>query len=344
MSEFGLIRLPASRLDPGTVTWSGDTIGGNGNSAEFVGGLVDRPGAGRVVRTPGTTDPMCWTRGTLFNLGYATQLADAGAVNQDIGEGRYWDAPGAWGKAGAVVRHPRTLLIYSNFVLDDLFDRVDAAFSASLSALDVSVFATRAGRLLTSAVLTRGIPLASVDYTHYDLKVGYGPHSGSGRQAMDISASIGSDKFRAGKVFVASLLIAGEGLRGYYRTSTWDDPDNPGAPLPPDISGMTQFANHYSAPGPGAGRSNYVSYVLDDKIQQDLLTLATAAGRFEAVANVAYTPGLAIPDGTGAELVPAGAFTAALAGPHFRAAAYDPTDEDGLWSMVLADAIQFFSS
>lgn len=341
MSTFGVLRLPASVMDRGTVTLA---LPPNPNSLDYAGGLTPSSRAFRVVRTPGSTDPMCWTRGSLYGLGYCDVLADAGVAREDVGGGSfYWDAPGAWGKPGAVVRHPRTLLLYTNFVIDDIFDRVDAAFTARLSDLDVSVLASNDGRLTSGALLTRGIPLASVNYQTYDLEVGTGARA-SGRRFMDISSSVAGTLYRGGKVYVASLLIEGEGLRGYYRTTTWNDPDNPTSPLPPDIDGMSKFVNHYSTPGPGAGASNYVSYVLDQKIAQDLTTLAAAVPRFEAFASVAYTPGLTIPDNTGAELVPAGAFTAALSGPTFRTAQYDPADQDALWQLLLSDAIAFFSS
>lgn len=342
MSKFGVLRLPASEMDRSTVVLA---LPPNPNSLDYAGGLTPDTRAFRLVQTPGSTDPMCWTRGSLYGLGYCDVRADAGAVRQDLGGGSfYWDAPGAWGKPGAVVRHPRTLLLYTNFVIDDIFDRVDAAFAARLSDLDISILATNDARLTSGSVLTRGVPLATVEYTNYDLQVGIGPHSSTGRRFMDISTSTGSDLYRAGKVFVASLLVAGEGLRGYYRTSTWDDPDNPAAPLPPAIDGMTKFVNHYSTAGPGAGASNYVSYVLDDKVGRDLATLAAALPRFESLRNVCYSPGLAIPDGIGAELVPASAFGAALGGPNFRVATYDPADQDGLWQLILADVVGYFSS
>lgn len=337
-----LARFPNAIANAASAGFTQGTYSTN-DFAEYSGGLSAQTYQGKLPVSPGTTDPIIWTRGSLYNLGYTSALGDRGASNQPLGFASYWDAPRAWGNPATLVRLPNTLLLYNNFDVADFGPRVDAAFASYFGGKNVSVCLFPSGNfgfLGLSAAITRGIPFQSVTWTDYDTLLT--PENAQGYLRISAGAPV-IDKtlFRAGKVMVATLGNNGI-MQGYGVSLDWQDAAHP-TQLPVNFGGMTRFLNHHSAPGPHADDVNYVGYVFDAKIAADLAVQADAVTKFTDLLNVYYTPTFDTYDNAAALLIPDSAFAAAT-GPNFRVTNYTQDDADDLWTKVMTDATAFFGA
>ena len=251
-----------------------DTIGYSlGATAEIVGGLSPKTYTGKLMQAPGTSNPICWTRGSLQTMGYIASLPTKGAVselqNYGIGytsDAYYWDAPKAWGNPGFLPRLPNTVILA---LLDD--GTIQGQVTQNINyfnAKNISVILVfpvgGPGNPNTSPYAQSapwiGIPLSGASWGQ----------SGTGSGSTITIGSLtpmGSNQYVAGKVFVASSSTFGQGLQGYVAAFT------SGPTYSSGVTGTTLFNAGNNTGDPNQGGSVSL-YIYDARIASDLTTIS----------------------------------------------------------------------
>jgi len=361
--------FPQAYLDVGQVQYASayaptGPVPGTGATAEITDGFIGYAmPLGKLMVGPGVTDPILWTRGSLYEAGYLPGLPDRGANAQELSWGatstRFWDAPRAWGNPGFLPRLPNTVIL-------SVFD--DGTISAGVASAWASYFAPKnisvaivfpnGGRgdpgtppYIQSAPWV-GLPVAQATFSGFTL--------GDGTLCcVPQITPMPTIRYRGGKVFVATSSTFGTGLVGYGASATKST-----AGRPPDGPGGTATFTDGGDP-PNAG--GYIQVcVYNGRISNELAIMPGVMSKFEDYAGRFYwsedtsgsTPGTLVPD-YASSFYP-GTFTGAAGqrtfinnygailatvfnGPYFKAKQLpnNPTQAN-LWSAIFADIQSFF--
>lgn len=251
-----------------------------------VPGLVEAP-ANRVAKSPGTRDPILWTRGSMSSAGvFGGTTGDPFLPAAGVGiPGVFWDAPKWWGKPGGLLRLPRSVFLPSGASLPVA---EQLAYFAWLDTVNEELFAARNVAVVTgnasssTSSLCAGIPcwydssgllpgnvlgiLALAADTREHLYVG-GEH---------LVVTLGADRF--------SVADFGGSLRGGYFELTLQGL-NPDTGEFDDLSGPWDL---YFGPvdPPSAGFDRSVAAFVYPTAQQDVATLNRGAAKFRRYRHV----------------------------------------------------------
>jgi hypothetical protein len=311
-------------------------VAADGGTFEVAGGLTPRTYTGKLAIAPGVTDPILWTRGSYFNLGYAGSLADKGAIQGLVGSGEFWDSPKAWGNEGFLPRLPNTVLLLVPFdqSIEDGINQNLTYFNAKNINL---LFAYNADFTGQQSVLWQGIPLDNVTFTLASTG-GVNTFLGGSLSLVIPSAVPTISPFLAGSVFVASIAdVTPPGYSGGFSGATTQFASPCG-----NVSGFT-FASTASNP---TGESQYI-YFNTNRAAADLASIASIIGqRYIGFVNNAYYDLAGGPyQATWVDDTPVAAYNTALMklydSKYYNLKTFNSTSGT-IWDAIFADIQAFF--
>lgn len=332
-----LATFPNAYTDGGLVTYPSTPLSFPitlNQTTEIVGGLVPQTYSGKVAMGPGTSDPLLWTRGSLFNLGYSGTLAPRGSVGEATANGTFWDPTKAWGNPGFLPRLPNSLIITNvdPSVLAGVADNL-----AYWNSKGIAVYVSSA-LLGSCSALWVGVPVAAVGFNVVDTGGRSNINGGQIGLCLPTTTAENPRLFRGGKTFVASQ--ASPLTAGYVAgitDATIAFQSNPG-----NVSGATLFSQEQPV-----GLQNFL-YVLLDRIANDIGQVSSiASDRFQAFVNNAYYDQISNPFGYYfLDNTPWPELTSAVTGALFSNPVYRlrnwNSSSGTLWEAMFADIVAFF--